>query len=700
MTAFEGDLQEELVLRFSHNVLEHLGLKLYQNKPTNVLAELVSNSWDAYANNVWIDISNTSGGAPRLIAVADDGHGMTHTSLRDNYLVVGKPKRDEGEVNKGVREGFAERKPMGRKGIGKLAPFGVARLVSLITVSEGMATWLTFNYEGMLKSEGDYKSFSEYKPDILASSVPLASVDSSLAGEAAKYVESFKRRLGDDGSGTLILAGDLTLRRAILAADLMESLGRRFTVTLCRPDFKVWVNGEELQESHAFPAWYLRIPESGSKTAVVQTPDGSREVSYWVGFVKEASWPQEQAGVGVYAHGKIAQDRAFFFGVKGSEIFSRYMYAVVEADWIDELDYDAISTDRTSINWDDPNFEGFYSWGASSVKDWVKEYQKALKLSAKEEGGKLIDKVVVDKSLYVRPSEKEHLVDLLSEITPRMQGDGESQERLVEATVKAWVHEPARRLIKKLWEEAALFDAEKFSLIMDRLVEQLVPESLSLAVVFSQRVFALTQLEGHIMRGQETQLQYLIEQFPWILDKKYESYIPRRALKTICEEAQQQGIFTARPVHVASPADYTKPDFVFFVDSADTHILVVELKGPDAVASWPEFEQLHSYMTYLQSRDSSKKVRGVLLAREFDPGIQEQKSNAMEYVKWQDVLKLSRRDHMQLLGGLLAGADADPNDIRVRQVCDLGGHSVTGFLAQMAKTSPELDEIVKAVKKS
>lgn len=45
-------------------------------------------------------------------------------------------------------------------------------------------------------------------------------------------------------------------------------------------------------------------------------------------------------------------------------------------------------------------------------------------------------------------------------------------------------------------------------------------------------------------------------------------------------------------------------------------------------------------------------------------------------------------------------ADADPNDVRVRQVCDLGGHSVTGFLAQMAKTSPELDEIVKAVKKS
>ncbi|MEN1417110.1 hypothetical protein AAIG96_35285, partial [Pseudomonas aeruginosa] len=68
--------------------------------------------------------------------------------------------------------------------------------------------------------------------------------------------------------------------------------------------------------------------------------------------------------------------RAFFFGVKGSEIFSRYMYAVVEADWIDELDYDAISTDRTSINWDDPNFEGFYSWGRVALRIGLKSIRR------------------------------------------------------------------------------------------------------------------------------------------------------------------------------------------------------------------------------------------------------------------------------------------------------------------------------------
>ena len=49
--------QDPLVLKFDHNVIEHLGLKLYQNRPTNVIAEMVSNSWDADAARVWIDLA-------------------------------------------------------------------------------------------------------------------------------------------------------------------------------------------------------------------------------------------------------------------------------------------------------------------------------------------------------------------------------------------------------------------------------------------------------------------------------------------------------------------------------------------------------------------------------------------------------------------------------------------------------------------
>ena len=126
-------------LQYSHNIIEHLGLKLYQNKPTNVIAELVSNSWDALANTVNIDLISKQG-TPIGILVSDDGLGMTSEEIINNWLVIAKTKQGSREkIDK------SSRKPMGRKGIGKLAPFGVAKQVELITLKNGKLNSLTVN---------------------------------------------------------------------------------------------------------------------------------------------------------------------------------------------------------------------------------------------------------------------------------------------------------------------------------------------------------------------------------------------------------------------------------------------------------------------------------------------------------------------------------------------------------------------------
>ena len=78
----------------------------------------------------------------------------------------------------------------------------------------------------------------------------------------------------------------------------------------------------------------------------------------------------------MYAHGKIAQDRPFTFGVKGKEIFTRYMFGVVEADWLDELDGDVISTDRTSVNWEAPELGELFDWGEQRMRGWVKAFEQ------------------------------------------------------------------------------------------------------------------------------------------------------------------------------------------------------------------------------------------------------------------------------------------------------------------------------------
>jgi len=677
-----------LTLRFAHNVIEHLGLKLYQNKPTNVLAELVSNSWDAMASRVFIELNNSPSGSPASISVFDDGRGMSKTDLATNYLVVGQPKpRPSQSPDK-------SRYPMGRKGIGKLAPFGIARIVHVVTVQNDLTMWLVFDYDAMLAAEhADASTTSIYAPTILADEVALDQLSSIVPPEMKDVFAKFQSTISSTASGTLVHATNLTLRKPISTVQLRESLGRRFTVTLARPDFTVHVNGGFLSESDVFPEWELRIPAVGTLEEAIHTPTGQRMVRYWVGFVKEASWSQEQAGVGVYAHGKVAQDRPFFFGVKGREIFSRYMYAVVEADWIDELPQDTISTDRTSVHWEDPDLEPLYNWGAKSVVSWIGSYEQKRKDVARLEDTALVDGFLSKTSdIKLRDTDKSHLIELISTVTPRLGKDHSARVRLVEATAKAWVHEPARKLIRELWEKVTTFEPTAFAASINRLSDELVPESLSLAVAFSLRVFALTQLHGHILKGQETQLQTLIESFPWILNTKYERYVYRRALATIVE--QEANLIATRNPFPPIPADRTKPDFVFFGSPEDREILIVELKGPADTAQQEEYQQLHSYVLYLASRFTSSRVSGLLVSGDHSSTLMSFRSESMDFMKWNDVLLQSRRGHMDLLTALLVGTDPAGDDTRIQQVCELGGTAVRDFLTQMSVKEPQLRDLV------
>lgn len=692
-----ANAEAHLELRFSHNIIEHLGLKLYQNKPTNVLAELVSNSWDADAKHVWVTLRNAADETPASIAVADDGEGMSRADLAGKYLIVGKPKRSKSTPTETSPGG---RVLMGRKGIGKLAPFGVARTVDLLTCKAGRVTWLRFDYDA-IRGEGDNAepgALATYRPLLVYKESPLDAVDFEKGGEEKETVKAFLSNVGDNQtkSGTLVLASRLTLKRQINPATLKESLGRRFTVTLARADFDVRVNEESLSVKDVFPDWDLRIPETGTAEEEVQTPEGVKKVKYWVGFVKEATWPAEQAGVGIYAHGKIAQDRPYFFEVKGVEVFTRYMYGVVEADWIDELNEDAISTDRTSIDWQNEAFANLKVWGAKKVRTWVPQYQALRKEHANEENSKLIDEAVVKNvGLQIRPTEKAHLLSLLNEVTPRLAKDPEPKAKFVEAAMRAWVHDPARKLIKKLWEEAADIGPDQFVGTVMRLADELVPESLSLAVVFSQRVYALHKLQDRIAHGKETNLQALIEEFPWILSQAYERFFARRELKTICDEAEKNGEFTIRPVYTnTEQAQKTKPDFVFLGTPEERNILVVELKSPNETAGHLEHEQLYSYVSYLTGRFASSTVEGILVARDFAPSIGRLKTELMQHLDWDTLLKKSRRNHMELLAALLGGVEADANDSRVQQICELGGAPVRGFLEDMAKVDDRFKGLV------
>ncbi|MFC7137991.1 ATP-binding protein [Halobaculum litoreum] len=128
--------EQNLAMRFDLNVLKHLGLRMYTSLPA-VISEYVANAWDAWATEVKIRIPQDESMSPDYqITIQDNGRGMTKQEINDEFLVVGRNRRVDEDKDYVEKDGH-QRKVMGRKGIGKLAGFGVADVVRIRTVKDG-----------------------------------------------------------------------------------------------------------------------------------------------------------------------------------------------------------------------------------------------------------------------------------------------------------------------------------------------------------------------------------------------------------------------------------------------------------------------------------------------------------------------------------------------------------------------------------
>src|SRR5690554_664087 len=322
----------------------------------------------------------------------------------------------------------------------------------------------------------------------------------------------------------------------------MESIGLRFTVTLLREDFKVHVNDTVATEKQALPDFAFRIPSEGFAEEIVQINGQDRIIKHWVGFVEQAEWPQDQAGVGIYAHGKIAQDRPFVFGLKGREISTRYMYGVIEADWLDELDEDVVSTDRTSIDWEHSDTGVMYDWGKKLVGQWIAKYRKHQKENNEQND---IDKIKNLPDLpKITTQERDAIKDMVCNMSTKIYKDNDLQTEVIQQLTSAWTHRPIRNIIQSLWDkiESSEGNEQQFIETLNDIYKHLVPESLSLLVTVAQRIYALSKLYELSKTGTERQLQSLIERFPWILGSDKGKVSADISLKEIAKNAALKDI--------------------------------------------------------------------------------------------------------------------------------------------------------------
>lgn len=312
--------EKVLMMSFDPHTIEHLGVKMYSQLP-NAIAELVANSYDAESPDVHIKLTDTA--TEKSIAVIDKGVGMSFEEINSNFLMIGRRRRD---TDMGMSPNKI-RKVTGRKGLGKLAFFGIGDTIQIVT-----------------KKNGECVDFSLSWNDIINSHAPV-------------YKPNFHRNPCEESdTGTTIILTNLKRKTAFNPETLAISLSRlfnffdeKFTGYISLNDNPPIKIDNKLKYSSIAAQFTWNIP-SFKKTELPYFDNKSIKGEL---LATEKPLTPGLRGITLYAHGRMV-NAPEFFGVGESSHFYSYLTGWLDVDFIDEQDEDIISTDRQSLSWDLP----------------------------------------------------------------------------------------------------------------------------------------------------------------------------------------------------------------------------------------------------------------------------------------------------------------------------------------------------------
>ena len=353
----------ELKFSIANNAVTHLGRNLYSTTPP-ALAELVANSYDAYATEVNINLSNES------IAIIDNGKGLNLQEFEDKYAIIGSAKKREEPFNN-----IPGRKPMGKKGIGKLAAFSLGNTYTVYSKTLKTDKWLTFTvkYHDMI--------------DKAICSVEVK--ETELPNKFSMY-KTYQ-------SGFIV---DITgIRRKITNAtkeNIKVQLSRRFYINQAKSYFSLKVDGEELQldsnfyyENLQFMVYFgyenkneleVKFPnvalEEYKQNDEIKQYFINQQIKGWIGTTYKpkdlkSSEGASFANIIVLANGKIA-DEDILKSKPNARIANNYIVGEIEADmFIEKLD-DPITSSRQGLDDSIPEVEELINY-VDSVRKYAIE---------------------------------------------------------------------------------------------------------------------------------------------------------------------------------------------------------------------------------------------------------------------------------------------------------------------------------------
>ncbi len=598
-----------LYFKVAPHIVEDLGLNLYTTL-ARVLVEFVANAHDADASACKVTLDapaidaarqsiardlNQSRSTPDTpsgveaaqrtlpdsltIVIEDNGHGMSREELGSKFLFAGRRRRLESATP--IARSPGGRVLMGRKGLGKLAGFGVGKHIEVISRKSGEshATRIVLNYDEIIAKQ----------------TTDNIQVPDSIIADGA----------GLEPSGTRItlsrlLYEPLKSRPSTIQHDLADHF------SLIEPaDFAITLNDNPIfapEPIHSF-AWPdpSRPADELVAHSISQEDGTSITFRYRLRFMgKNEALPAAKRGIRVYAHKRLAAAPSLLSADTNMHGFrmTDYLDGVVHADFIDEQRSDYIATDRQALRWESPLLSGMHEFLSMEIREACKQCQAQRDRDARREVQE--DTFTIDQiaALNLGPKDRKLAFRFA---------------RILEGACKRGVADPVYRaklpsLVKGLGHGnivaaiAALAAADlpllgNVALQIARLTRDELSQFMTTVHARLDGIHALQKIVQNVefaRANNEKQIQRLFEESPWLVNPTYTQFL------SADERADTLFDRLARHLEIGThaPADSAKrPDLVFLIGSrALSRLVIVELKSANTPLESDHLGQLELYI--------------------------------------------------------------------------------------------------------
>ncbi len=639
--------QDPLKIEVAPNIVEHLGLNLYTNLP-RVLVEYVANAFDAdskYAN-IKIDCEAIAKARDEMraqwkarqenkdnrpderplgeqtlpdnfsIEIEDRGHGMSRDDLQSKFLRIARKRRSDKKA--GEKSDGGGRFVMGRKGIGKLAGFGIARKIEIVTRTKGQ--------DRAIRIALDYDKLTGHE------TTATIGVDE----------EVLKGTAGLEPNGTRIILSKLVFDPA---GSHEETITRRVAehfAILDPAEFEVKLNDKRIPVHERVFVFAYPSPEMDSRDlagSFLTTEDAKQlPFKYRIRF----TGPKKQLlagerGIRVYARQRLACAPDLLELGTGMHGFqnTHYLDGVVYADFIEDQPADYVASDRHTLRWDAPLLAPLKKFLTDEMRDACIAFQ-----GGKE---KTIAKKVLEDEFTKETIEKWDLPPHRKEVAFRIaaklasgcpdQMEDDYYRQTLPVLVKGLGYGELLAAIAEISKK----EGARLDEVVVAIAELTKSEWDDYSKIVAGRlkgIKGLRRIYSNIdfsSPKNEEDLHSLLKDNPWLIDPTFWQFLTSNVTeKTLSAELSKH-------IEVAgyAPEKYDKsvpdekdalqtnkrPDLTFLLSSFSIQrVVIVELKAPNTPLHNDHLTQLETYMAkteeFLEARSGKGrdlKVEGYLI---------------------------------------------------------------------------------------